>query len=263
MKHLIGQLKVFGKSLRAGAILLLDYDGTLVPIAEKPELAILPTDMRALLNSLAKRFRIAIISGRSLDEVKNLVGVREIYYVGNHGFEIDGPGTRLLRSEAKRARPSIAKICARLRESLGAISGAIVEDKGLTASIHYRQVARKELRRMKNIFEKVVKPYVNSGRIRLIRGKKVFEIRPSTVWDKGKAALWIIDVIDPRKKLTPVYLGDDQTDEDAFLALKDRGVTVLVSEKRRKSNAKFFLKNVAEVKKFLSGLVAKQDIVGA
>jgi len=263
MKHLIGQLKVFGKSLRAGAILLLDYDGTLVPIAEKPELAILPTDMRALLNSLAKRFRIAIISGRSLDEVKNLVGVREIYYVGNHGFEIDGPGTRLLRSEAKRARPSIAKICARLRESLGAISGAIVEDKGLTASIHYRQVARKELRRMKNIFEKVVKPYVNSGRIRLIRGKKVFEIRPSTVWDKGKAALWIIDVIDPKKKLTPVYIGDDRTDEDAFLALKDRGITVLVSKRPRKSNAKFFLKNVAEVKKFLSDLVAKQDLAGA
>ena len=260
MKHLLGQ--VFGKSLRAGAILLFDYDGTLVPIAKKPEFAILPTDTRALLNSLAKRFRIAIISGRSLGEVKNLVGARAIYYVGNHGFEIDGPGTRLLRSEAKRARPFIAKICARLRESLGAIDGAIVEDKGLTASVHYRQVARKELQRMKNIFEKVVRPHVNSGRIRLTHGKKVFEIRPNIEWDKGKAALWIIDVIDPKKKLIPVYMGDDRTDEDAFLALKDRGITVLVSKKPKKSNAKFFLKNVAEVKKFLSGLMAEQDLAG-
>jgi len=253
MEHLLGQLQRL-EGLQKGVILLLDYDGTLVPIAKRPELAILPPDMRALLKSLARRFLVAIISGRSLGEVKKLVGVKGIYYVGNHGLEIDGPRTKLLRSEAKRIRPFIAEICTRLRKNLGVISGAIIEDKGLTASIHYRLVVRRELPSLKNIFGKIVGPYVNSGKIRVTHGKKVFEIRPNIEWDKGKAVLWVIDVVDPNGKLVPVYIGDDRTDEDAFLALKNKGVTVLVSEKRKKSHATFFLKNVPEVKTFLKNL---------
>jgi trehalose-phosphatase len=253
MEHLLRQLQRL-EGLQKGAILLLDYDGTLVPIAKRPELAILLPDMKALLKSLVRRFLVAIISGRSLREVKKLVGVKGIYYVGNHGLEIDGPRTKLLRSEAKRIRPFIAGICTRLRENLGAISGAIIEDKGLTASIHYRLVAWRELPSLKNIFGKIVEPYVDSGKIRVTYGKKVFEIRPKIEWDKGKAVLWVIDVVDPKGKLTPVYIGDDQTDEDAFLALKNKGVTVLVAERRRKSHAMFFLKNVGEVKIFLKEL---------
>ena len=254
VKHLLDELWRLDESLRAGAILLLDYDGTLVPIVERPELAVLPSDTRELLKSLAECFKIVIMSGRQLAEVKRLVGLNRVYYAGNHGFEMSGPRTRFLKAEAKRVRPTIAEICGRLRKELGDIKGVIIEDKKLTASIHYRLVAPRGLKDLKDFFWEVVEPCLKSGEIRVTRGKKVFEIRPNIEWDKGKAALWIIDAIDSEKKLIPVYIGDDQTDEDAFLALKNRGITILVSSGRKKSHAKFFLRNVDEVKTFLKKL---------
>ena len=235
--------------------MLLDYDGTLVPIVERHELTTLPADTRELLRSLTKRFEVAVISGRSLVEIEKLVGLKEIYYVGNHGFEISGPKGRFFMSEAEDARPIVTKICRKLQEKIGGIEGAIVEDKGLTASVHYRLVARRKFRSLKKNFEKVIKPHVDAGEIKITRGKKVFEIRPNIAWDKGKAVLWLIGIIDAKKKLTPVYMGDDRTDEDAFMVLRDGGITVLVSGRRKRSHAEFYLGNVCEVKTFLEKLV--------
>ena len=243
------------RALAPGALLLLDYDGTITPIVERPELAILSPDMKELLKRLSKHYTLGIISGRSLAGVRELVGLEGIYYAGNHGFEIGGPGIKLVKPEAERARPILAKLCEELRARLGNIKGAIVEDKGLTASVHYRLVAEEEFERLKNIFEETISAHINSGVVRVIHGKKVFEIRPNVEWDKGKAVLWISDVVDPKAELTPVYMGDDQTDEDAFSALKEKGVTILVSEGPRESNAKYFVKNVDEVKIFFEKLI--------
>lgn len=259
MKYLLGQLPVLVKGLGTRAILLLDYDGTLVPIFQKPELAVLSWDMKELLKSLAKHLKVGIISGRSLTEVKKLVGLTNIYYAGNHGLEIEGPGVRLLRPEAERARPTVAEICERLQGRLGRMKGAIIEEKGLTASIHYRLVRRRELKDLGKIFLEVVKPYIKSGEIRVTHGKKVFEIRPNIDWNKGKAVIWIINVVDPDSKLKPIYIGDDETDEDAFMAIKKIGITILVSEKRKRSHAEFFLRNVSEVKIFLKELAEKNN----
>ena len=252
MKHFLGQLQKFQKNLRMGAILFLDYDGTIVPIAKRPELALLPQDTKKLLNSLTSKFKVVVISGRALSSVKKLVGLRDIYYVGNHGFEINGPNVKVVKQEAKHTRPVISDICRKLCKKTGKIEGVVIEDKELTASIHYRLVVKEKLENFKKIFESAVAPHVRLGKIRVTKGKKVFEIRPNIKWDKGKAALWIINVVDPKKKLTPIYMGDDQTDEDAFFALKDRGITILVSRKPKKSHAKFFLRNVSEVKIFLN-----------
>jgi alpha,alpha-trehalase len=254
MKHLFDQLHGL-EDLRLGAILLFDYDGTLTPIVERPELAVLHPGMRKLLRSLVKHYKVAIISGRSLADIKKMVGPAGIYYAGNHGFEISGPKTRLALPQAKCARPTIHKICRELKSMSRGIEGVIIEDKGVTASVHYRLVARSKIKILKETFNEVVKPYVRSGGVRVTVGKKVFEIRPNVEWDKGRAVLWIINVADPKKKLIPLYFGDDQTDEDAFLALKDKGVTVLVSKKQKKSHAKFFLRDVGEVKMFLEKLV--------
>jgi len=259
VKHFLDQLRNLGENLQAGSILLLDYDGTLVPIAERPELAILSPHTRELLNFLSRRFKVAIISGRSLMEVKKLVGLKMVYYIGNHGLEINGPKIRIVKNEAKRAHPIISEVCRRLREKTVMIKGVIIEDKELTASVHYRLVAKDELKNLKKIFKETVKPHVDSGKVRVVKGKKVFEIRPNIDWDKGKAVLWIIDTIDPERKLMPIYIGDDQTDEDAFLALKNRGITILVSEKPKKSHAKFFLRNVGEVKIFLEKMAKTKN----
>lgn len=251
MKHLLSNMRFLGKRLEK-SLLLLDYDGTLTPIVKKPELATISPNMKKALKSVATRHKVAIVSGRSLADVKKLVGLNGLYYVGNHGLEISGPGVKLVQSRAVSTRSTITQLCRKLRAALRGVKGAIVEDKGLTASVHYRLVKQKK-KRLKSVVGKITKPYLSSGAIKITHGKKVINIIPNIDWDKGKAALWILSAVDPKRRLTPIYMGDDRTDEDAFLAIK-RGITILISEKRKKSHAKFFLRNVGEVKTFLKKL---------
>jgi trehalose 6-phosphate phosphatase len=248
----------FEKRLKSGTLLLLmDYDGTLTPIMRRPEEAALSTEMRQILAQLLKNYPTAVISGRSLKDIKKLVGLKGVYYAGNHGLEIQGPGLELVKADAKRIASTVSEICANLGSEFGDIEGVIVEDKGLTASVHYRIVAPEKLEELRRIFTKITKPYLEAGRIKIGRGKKVLEIRPNIDWDKGKAVLWIIDAFNQRGEFLPTYLGDDKTDEDAFRALKGRGITILVSKRPRKSNAEYFLKDVDEVKTFLEKLIQK------
>lgn len=256
MEHLLSHLRL--ESLRRGAMLLFDYDGTLTPIVERPELAVLNPDMKRLFKSLDKRFKVAIISGRSLADIKKLVGLKGIYYAGNHGFEISGPRVYLVNPEAERVAPVMAEICNKLRAKAASIKGIIVENKGLTASVHYRLVRPGRFGALRKAFNKIVKPSIDAGIVKVTRGKKVLEIRPNVEWDKGKAVLWLVDVINPPGGTSIFYVGDDRTDEDAFLALKDKAITILVSKKPKKSHAKFFLKNVREVGIFLKKLVEKR-----
>jgi trehalose-phosphatase len=262
MKYLFGDWNKIEKFLYSkekkekGIFLLMDYDGTLTPIVAKPELAVLSSGMRDLLEKLSKKFIVGIISGRSLADVKNLVRVSGIYYAGNHGFEISGPKLKLKNPEAEKIRPLIQELCKKLEKEVKDINGALVENKGLTFSLHYRLVSKEDFIKLKRIFRAQVRHYISEGKIKVTEGKKVFEIRPNIEWDKGKAVKWLISTLRMADAL-PIYIGDDKTDEDAFLELKNRGITILVSEKQEKeeSNAKYFLNDVGEVKKFLKKLV--------
>ena len=106
-------------------------------------------------------------------------------------------------------------------------------------------------RKFKGSSEKSFRP--DPGRLKLTEGKKVFEIRPAVAWDKGKAVLCLMDRLDPQGRATPVYLGDDRTDEDAFRALAGRGLTVCIGG-RRPTAAQYRLPDVAAVWRFLQAL---------
>ncbi|WP_309492934.1 trehalose-phosphatase [Candidatus Hecatella orcuttiae] len=235
---------------RGRAVILSDYDGTLTPIVDRPELALLPEKMRRLLNSLAHHphFTLAIITGRALEDIKKLVGVKGVYYAGNHGLEIEGPGLTLRHPSALAARPVIAQICRELRSRLSRVPGVMVEDKGLSASLHYRLVSREKIPSVKRALLQVTRGF---GEVKITEGKKVFEIRPDVAWDKGAAVRWLLKAM--KNSGFPIYLGDDQTDEDAFKALDD-GVTILVAARRRPSKAKFFVRGVPEVQEFFRRL---------
>jgi trehalose 6-phosphate phosphatase len=239
-------------------ILLLDYDGTLTPIVSTPDEAILHEDMRSVLNLLTDdpRFTVAIISGRSMSDVKSKVGLDGICYAGNHGMEIQKGDGVYIHPDARDNMNLIKTICDELRLLLNRIEGVIVEDKGLTASVHYRMTPPEDIDKVKRIVSKRVEPHVECSQVRLTHGKMVLEIRPNIDWDKGKAVEWVLASIasDLPARYFPVYIGDDRTDEDAFRVLRGRGLTVLVSSEKMETDAEYVVNNVKEVKEFLKWL---------
>ncbi len=232
--------------------LFLDYDGTLTPIVKKPDLAMLTKARRSTLKKIAKapHILVAIISGRKLSDLKQKVGIPGLIYAGNHGFEIAGPGLKIIHSQAKQSKPILKKIKSELQKRLKAIKGTIIEDKGLSLSLHFRLVKAKDLKKVKEIFATTTQPHLK--KVRITHGKKVFEVRPPVKWDKGKAVLWILKKFGG--KMIPVYIGDDTTDEDAFRALKNKGLTMRVG-KIKGSSAQHFIKNVDGVYKLIKSML--------
>ncbi|HEX7181474.1 MAG TPA: trehalose-phosphatase [Thermoanaerobaculia bacterium] len=229
----------------------LDYDGTLSPIVPRPELATLPEETRDVLRRLAARHPIAILSGRGREDVAALVGLDGLTYAGSHGFDIAGPD---LRREVGEGIPdSIEKAAARLGRELAGIKGVLVEPKRFSLAVHYRLANEADLPRIESAFDALL---ANHSDLRKALGKKVFELRPQIDWDKGKALLWLLDVLHPGVDALPLYLGDDVTDEDAFEAIRDRGIGILVGEEPRPTEAGYSLRDSGEVREFLARLAA-------
>lgn len=234
-------------------IFFLDYDGTLTPIRKKPRLAGIDKNTKKLLKKLAnKRWsKVFIVSGRILKDIKNLIGLKNLYYVGNHGIELDGPGLRYLNRNAKISKPFVQRACKRLKKKLK-LKGIIFENKIYTLSLHYRLVNPGKIPALKRIVKGAIKDL--RKQIKITEGKKVLEIRPNVKWDKGKIVNWSLKRLKTKNTL-PICIGDDKTDEDAFKSLGKRGITILVSKKRKKTFAQYRLNSPKEVIKFLNELV--------
>jgi trehalose 6-phosphate phosphatase len=241
-------------------LLLSDYDGTLTPIVDKPELATLPQEVKKLLRKLAKnrRYTVGIISGRALVDLKSKVDLEGIIYAGNHGLEIEGFGSSFLEPIAEEMRPFLQMLNQALSATLRGIKGVFVEDKGLTVSVHYRLVDDTEEGKVKDTFRKVTDTLNVMGKIRITQGKKVYEVRPPGDWDKGKAIAWLMaECREFRGKggALPIYLGDDLTDEDGFKTIeRSDGISIFVGEGGSQSVARYFLKSPEEVARFLKML---------
>ena len=256
MEYLFPHLKKLKDRLSDKFILLfLDYDGTLTPIAETPEKAVISQEAKDLLNKLSKKSHcsVAIISGRSLSDIKTIVGIKNIIYVGNHGLEIEGPKIKFESPVSLRNKRILQHIKEDLNTKLSTIKGVFIEDKGLSLSVHYRLAERDQIPQVKTILHEATILYTVRDKIRIKLGKKVFEIRPAADWDKGKVVLWLLarwkfSVRD--KDIMPIYIGDDRTDEDAFKVIKKKGLTIFVGE-QASSEAQYYLKSTEEVTEFL------------
>lgn len=233
--------------------LFLDYDGTLTAIVARPELARLSEEMRATLRELSRLCPVAIISGRARRNVEDMVGLADLYYAGAHGFDISGPhGQRIDHQEGASYVPALAVAEQELRETTSDIKGALIEGKKYAVACHYRQVASKEVSAFRQRVEAIASRHPE---LRLTGGKKVLELRPGIDWHKGKAVLWLLDALQYSfDDVTPLYLGDDLTDEDAFNALADHGIGILVTEGPRPTTARYLLRDPGEVQRFLERL---------
>ncbi|MGA9327387.1 MAG: trehalose-phosphatase [Salegentibacter sp.] len=234
-------------------LFFLDFDGTLAPIVERHEDAGMDDRMRELVGKLASEYSIAVISGRGLSDVKEKVGLENIYYAGSHGFEISGPGNFSKdNEEAQQVLPVFERLEPILKGKLAHIEGIRFERKKFTLAIHYRQVKEEQQSQVHLIVEKVLQ---DENQVIKGEGKKVIEIRPNIDWDKGKAVEMLKTKIDPEEKDPfAVYIGDDVTDEDAFEALQN-GIGILVGDHGHETYANYSLKSVDEVKEFLARLV--------
>lgn len=238
--------------------IFLDYDGTLTPIVSRPELAVLDDDMRTSLRKLSQLLPVAIISGRDRADVESLVGLPNLVYAGSHGFDIAGPGG--LRREyegAENFAPVLREAELRLRAALGGIEGVLVEPKRYAIAVHYRLVDDKDVSAVEKAFDAALR---EAGSLRRTEGKKVFELRPSLDWDKGKAVLWLLTELGlDGAGIMPIYIGDDDTDEDAFAALAERGIAILVADRPRSTRARYRLDSPQAVGAFLHRLISRSN----
>ena len=233
----------------------LDYDGTLTPIVSRPEDALLSVDMRERLLRLAEQARVAIVSGRGLGDVMGFVAIEDIYYAGSHGFEMAGPNSyRRDNEEAEKFLPALDEAEAGLQERLKDVPGSQVERKKFTIAIHYRNVSEELAGAVE---EAVDEEHRLHPEFRKTEGKKVYELQPDIDWNKGRAIEWFMEALDlSRPDVIPFYVGDDITDEDAFEALKGRGITVVVGEGSRCTAAQYSLHTTEDVGDFLATLTA-------
>lgn len=262
MKYLFSeQKKIETKIRKAKSILLVcDFDGTLVCIKPTPKLVRLPKKTKKLLSLLAKdkRNSVGIMSGRPLSEIRKIIGLDNIFYTGNHGFEIKLPKRKkFIHPQAKKTRYLIKSLAKEFAGLLSGYKGLLIEDKIYTLSIHYRNCLRGQIASLKKDVRRVCLPLIKEKKIRLTLGKKVIEIRPPVDWNKGKALSWIENKLKIYKALT-IYIGDDRTDEDAFAQIR-RGLAIYVGRKKKYSSAKFYLFNPNQVIEFLTFLTNLQN----
>ena len=264
MKSIMREFADILENLRTAPRLLFlsDFDGTLTPIVEKPELASISEDVRILLRRLADcpRVTVGIVSGRGLNDLKEMVKLDGLVYAGNHGFEIEGPGLNFVNPIAAQIRPAVRAVARILTLALGSLKGVFVEDKGITLSVHYRLAEENAAHEVQKIVERAVNISHFYGLFRITAGKKVLELRPALAWDKGKAVRLLMKRYGSggrRSGLVPIYLGDDLTDEDAFemISKYGRGLSVHVGEPPIQSAADYYLESTSEVATFLDRLV--------
>lgn len=233
---------------RRRVVIGLDFDGTLSPLASQPSLARLPTRTRRILIAMARspRVRLAILSGRSLRDVKLRARLPGVYHAGNHGLEIQGPGLSWRHPQAKRFVPVIRELARSLRGRLQAFPGILLEDKKLALSVHYRQADPADLPAARRILKRFMRPH--AGRLKLFLAKKTWEIRPIIDWDKGNALKKIAGLPGPKGAI--LFAGDDKTDEQGFRTLGPGAVTIRVGNARG-TGARFRLKDTRQVQSFL------------
>jgi alpha,alpha-trehalase len=236
----------------------LDYDGTLTPIVARPDLAVLSEEMREVVSELAKYCTVAVISGRDLGDVRQLVGIPSIFYAGSHGFDIAGPeNVHLTSQQGEDFLPALDRAERSLHNLLDRIPGILIERKRFSIAVHYRQVREDRVLGVENSVDKVLEEHTD---LRKGRGKKVFEIQPKMDWHKGKALLWLLEALNLNEAgVLPIYIGDDVTDEDAFKVLQGCGIGIVVRDSdsvglKRVSAAHYALNSPGDVHAFLQRL---------
>ena len=241
-------------------IIMLDIDGTLAPIAPRPQDAIVPPATRRAIATLAARqgVHVAIVSGRAAADARRLVSVGNSWVIGNHGIEVIGPqGESEIAPQAEPYRAAMAQASRKIASAVTHVAGITLEDKVWTLSVHYRLADPAVVPRLRTAIDAIAQQHG----LRVTEGKGVHEVRPPVDLHKGTAVLSLarrLGGLIPNSSV--IFAGDDRTDEDAFRVLRandPRAVTIRVGEEETQTAAEFSLADPEAVRRFLEWLVAE------
>ncbi|HEX8995922.1 MAG TPA: trehalose-phosphatase [Ktedonobacterales bacterium] len=248
---------------------LTDIDGTLSAIVPTPDQARLYRGVRPLLRRCLAEFDVvAAISGRPAVDARRLVGIPQMVYVGNHGMEALAPGDRQ-PTIAPEARVYQSAIDETLRDARGQLierfPALLFENKGVTASVHYRQAPDPEAAH--DAIRRTLDPLASAHGLRLTEGRMVVELRPPVERDKGTS---VRALVRRRALASALYLGDDRTDEDAFRALRElraegvcEGIAVAIGHAEAPASlvesADIVLPSIAQVPGFIAWILGALD----
>lgn len=206
-------------------VVLVDFDGTLSEIVNDPGAAQLTPEGAEAIRAIAARCPVAVVSGRAVDDVRQRVGIPGVWYAGCHGLQLTSPDGSTVANDVAAASVDVLRAAADdVERQLTGIDGVLVERKVFAVAVHYRNAAAARV----PTIESVVKIVGQRLNLRVTGGRKVVELRPTIDWDKGSAVEWLIGRMSDAELQLPIYLGDDLTDEDAFDAIRHRGLGVVV-----------------------------------
>ena len=236
--------------LTVPSLFAFDFDGTLAKIVRDCHTAQLGRPIRLWLGELAKRAPTAIISGRSLGDLRTRVGNTVPYLIGNHGLE----GLHVTQQVVQQAQDICRGWKQLIEKRFGTEltrCGVFVEDKSYSLSFHYRNAGRKNAARAL-VFHVLAEL---SPLPRIVLGKAVVNVVPAAAPHKGAALLELMYQLNCTGSL---YIGDDDTDEDVFSLPDTRILTVRIG-KNKTSAARFFLKRQTEITEVLRSIVKTAD----
>jgi trehalose-phosphatase len=231
----------------------LDYDGTLTPIVSHPREAILPAKTRQAIRRLARQTTVAVVSGRDLADIRQMVGIEGVYYAGSHGFDIAGPDAgKAVFQKGLEYLPALGAAAEELGKKIAGLAGVWLERKKFALAIHFREAEESMAARLPALVEEVIAGHPG---LRRSGGKKIIELRPALDWDKGRAISWLLQRLNlDHSHVMPFYLGDDLTDEDAFRELQAYGIGIVVRNEERPTAARYALDDPGQAEEFLERL---------
>jgi trehalose-phosphatase len=256
---IFGPAEHFKQILQAEKLrLLLDYDGTLAEFAATPDEIYPDQELIDLLKKLHNDPRIqpAVISGRRLSHIQTLIPIPGMWLAGTYGIElIDPTGAHINRIDYDKIRPVLDMIKPQWLELISSYPKFFLEDKGWSLALHAKfvnqTIAEKILHQAQNILDMVEVP---SEDFRILGGHKFLEIAPRLA-SKGSTLNYILHR-DPLDGALPIFIGDDDKDEEAFeVIINNHGLAIKVCAQPCPTKAQLRIENPNAVRNFLASLI--------
>lgn len=236
--------------------LFLDYDGTLADFAPSPDHVLPDEEVIGILRGLKSNpaIRVAVVSGRRLSHVQKLLPIESILLAGTYGVEQLTPqGEVFNRLDYEQIRPQLETLKPQWEVQIGDEDGFYLEDKGWSLAIHARFADEQKAEKVLQGAHEIAKRWIGADEFRILGGENFLEVAPK-IANKGETIAYLLEQY-PWEGALPIYIGDDDKDEEAFAAINARGgISIVVAREARPTQAGCRLDSPQEVRRWLRGL---------